>query len=217
MNSTQIKIDFLESLAKISAITLVFVVLTNLAMHVAAWNMWSEALWYCDIAGLILGFAILTKNNFLSSSILAATIPVQSFWIIDFVLELFGHGYGRTAYMFEGMLQWNMLVFPVLLHASIIPLAALAVYLYGYNKRSIIFSLGFLGIILMTTTYIFTAPINNINCVFYPCDLNYTRDFTVIVSNSEYLHNTYFIKLLALWGLLISVSHITFGLLFNKN
>jgi len=203
-----IRRNFLESILRIGAIVLIFVVITNISMHVAAWDMWREALWYCNVGAFFLGIGILTKNKFICTSVLATTIPTQFFWIFDFILEIFGLGLGRTSFMFEGMVQWNMFVFPILLHTLIIPLALIAVYLYGFSSRSIVMSLLFFGLLLLTFTYISTNPADNINCVFFPCDLNYYKNFAYIASHSQYISTEYFIKFLAFWGSIISAIHL---------
>ena len=56
-------------------------------------------------------------------------------------------------------------------------------------------------------TYFFTPIDENINCVFYPCDLNLDETPEEIYSNPDYISINYLIKVMLFWSFIIVISY----------
>ncbi len=194
---------------------LLLIIVANLTLYYISNGNLSVVFWYCDIAAIILIYAIYTKNNFLATSVLVTAIPAQFYWIVDFILEIFGYGAGRTALLFENV-NGIRIILPVLLHTLLIPTAFFTVKLYGFNKRSIIFSIGFFSITLLVATYMIFSPSVNINCVFYPCDLSYYKNFIEIVNTQSYANIIYLLKYIIVAILLATISHTLLSIVLKR-
>jgi purine-cytosine permease-like protein len=88
-------------------------------------------------------------------------------WIVDFFLELYGDGMGRTAqqWSYGDVVFW----FSVNLHAILIPISFYAVWKLGFDKKVLSYVLSY-AFLLLVVTYLTTEPVENRNCVFYGCD-----------------------------------------------
>jgi len=161
-----------EKILNVFAIFLIIIVFANTLINFFYWNDgWTEILWYCSLASLVLSVGILLKNSYLNSIVLTTAIPAQFFWILDFVIQFIGFdGIGRTAWLFE----WPLITIflSIVLHVVLIPLAIYSVYIYGFKKKSLPFTFIFI-IICMVLPFLFSAYDDNVNCVFYSCDLNF--------------------------------------------
>ncbi len=161
-----------DNILKVSIFLLVILVISNSIIHLFYWDRdWTEILWYCNVAALLLAFGIIFKKSAFISVVLVTAIPAQSFWIIDFFIKLLGFdGFGRTAQLFE--LPFTIAFISSVLHLLLIPIAIYATLVYGFKKKS--FLLGIILILfLILVPFFFTSFGDNINCVFYPCDLTY--------------------------------------------
>lgn len=161
-----------EKILKVCVILLVFLIISNTVIHLYYWDRdWTEIFWYCNIAALVLAFGILLKKSAMVSVVLVTAIPAQFFWIADFFIKLFGfEGLGRTTQLFE--LPFSIAFISSVLHLLLIPIAIYATILYGFKKKSFLFGI-ILILFLIFVPYFFTSFGDNINCVFYPCDLTY--------------------------------------------
>lgn len=161
-----------EKILKVFAIGLLVLVLGNFLVNLFFWgDSWTEIFWFCSAASIVLSVGILLKNPLLNSLVLVTAVPAQSFWIIDFILNIFSlGGFGRTAWLFE--LPIAVTVFSIVLHFMIIPLAIYAIAVYGFKKKSLLVSLGFM-LLLIFLAYFATPFEDNINCAFYSCDLSF--------------------------------------------
>ena len=149
-------------------------VVVNLLSHLYIWHgYWWEIFWYCDAAALVLSIGIWLRKSSWVTVVLTSAIPLQFLWILDFFLELSGHGIGRTAWLFAESKGVWISGLSTLLHGILIPTSLLAVYKMGFHKKALIYNF-FTGILLLGSTYFFTAPRENINCVFFPCDIDYS-------------------------------------------
>lgn len=151
-------------------ILLIALFISNTVIHIFYWaNGWTEILWYCNLASLFLVFGIFFKKPLLNSIVLVTIIPVQFFWILDFFITLFGfQGFGRTALLFD--LPFSIVAISSILHLTMIPIAIYAVVVYGFKKNSFVWILLSMFFVLILP-YLFSPFVDNINCVFYPCDL----------------------------------------------
>jgi hypothetical protein len=161
-----------EKILKVFAIVLLVLVLGNFTANMFFWgDSWTEILWFCSLASIALSVGILLKNPLLNSIVLITTIPAQSLWIADFLLNIFGlDSFGRTEWLFE--LPLVVVAFSIILHFMIIPLAIYAVAVYGFKKKS--FFIGVASFVILVLISFFITPFEeNINCVFYSCDLDF--------------------------------------------
>lgn len=162
----------------------IFVLLSvTLNQYVNLVKYWDplEILWFCDMTAIILGIGLLLKNKTMITLTIVTTIPAQFMWIVDFFLEAFGEGAGRTAelYSFGPVVFW----LSVNLHAILIPISAYATWKLGFDKKALPYILLYM-FFLLNSTFLFTPVAENRNCVFYGCDDkdpggNYTRYFFI--------------------------------------
>jgi hypothetical protein len=129
---------------------------------------WSEFFWFCPVTSAILAFALFRRSALLLTTCLVVAAPAQSMWVLDFILQAFGHGMGRTAFLFAA----GPLIFgaSVLTHVLLIPVSFWGVWRLGFHPRALLPSLVYAAGIL-SASFFFTPPENNVNCVFYPCDM----------------------------------------------
>jgi len=131
----------------------------------------SDFFWFCNLAFLIVAVGFFWQKNLLLTTVLIMAIPLQFFWIYADLLHLFGiKTIGRIMWMKEASTMSVLLSLHY--HFIIIPLTAYGIWKYGYHRRgftgAVIFYL-FIGV----TTVFLTDPVRNINCVFFPCDMDY--------------------------------------------
>jgi hypothetical protein len=155
--------------------------------------------WYCDFVGLLLGVALLFRLRVVYNFVLVSVIPAQFLWILDFFIESFGDGLGRTAALYSYGLP--VFVGSVNLHAILIPASLFLTYKYGFDKRS--FWYGFFFIAgLLSFAFFFTEPYLNVNCVFFSCDGAYS------VLDQSHNFTLHFLKTLLFWLFMYSVAFV---------
>lgn len=112
-------------------------------------------------------WALIRRQAYWLTVVLAAAVPAQAMWIVDFVLELFGRGMGRTAFLMEcGPV---ILAASVVTHLLLIPAALAGVLKLGYHRKAwqgVLLS----GALISLGTLLLTPVWKNVNCAFYPCD-----------------------------------------------
>jgi len=158
------------------------------------WQDPFEILWFCDMTAVILGIGLIFKSKSAATLTLVMAVPAQFLWIIDFFLEAFGVGLGRT----EELWEYGQVVFwlSVNLHAILIPISFYAVWKLGFEKKILKYVLLY-ALLLLVATYLTADPSYNRNCVYYGCD---EKD-----PGGGYLH--YFIfEFLIPWELIFIVS-----------
>ncbi len=143
-------------------------VFANQYVNFVRWHNPTEILWFCDMTAVILGTGLILRNRIMITLALVMAIPAQARWILDFFLEAVGSGAGRTAMLFS----YGLTVFwlSVNLHAIVIPISFYGVWKLGFARKALLPILIY-GFILLTVSFLFTNPIENINCVFYSCDV----------------------------------------------
>ncbi len=200
--------NFAESLHKILAVTVFFVVAANQLTHIFFEGLdFGELLWFCDLMSFVLAYALWTKNRFLLSTVFLSSVPAQFMWIVDFFMNLYGSGFGRTDWMFEESYVWWTPYLSTLMHAILIPFSAWGIFRYGFEKRAIL-GVYFIVLALLPATYFFTDPTINRNCVFFPCDLNFIDDANIIRSNDFYMSSAYLFKEMFTWLIYTSVFYV---------
>lgn len=169
--------------------------------------------WFCNFAALLLSIGILFRIKSLIGAVFLASFPAQFIWFLDFILYfIFGLGFGRTNDLFNDSLFEFIL--SVTFHIIIIPISAYAVWVLGLSKNSFKVGVILFILILLPLTYIFTPLTNNINCVFYPCDLSYSE-----FNNLSFFEgNTflYFLFTLFFWSFISIIIYISY-IYFFKN
>ncbi len=133
----------------------------------ANWGDWTELLWFCTVTTSLLAYALFRKNALIMTVCLVMALPAQSMWVIDFVLEMFGMGMGRTA-MLEPcgpLIFWGSAV----IHTFMIPVSYWGVRQLGFSRAALGWAL-FYGISLLVLSFVLTPEFKNVNCVFFHCD-----------------------------------------------
>ena len=166
----------------------------NQWVNFVRWQDPFEILWFCDMTALILGVGLILKSKSAVTLTLVMAVPAQFLWIVDFFLEAFGNGMGRTAELWS--YGQTVFWFSINLHAILIPISLYAVWKLGFEKR-ILKPVLLYAYFLLTITYLTAAHVTNRNCVFYGCDQSDPGE--------GYL--SYFIfRLLLLWELIFVLS-----------
>ncbi len=183
----------------ILSIILFSVVTLNVAIHIL-WEDgdFAEIIWFCDIMSYVLAFALWFKNRFLISTVFLSAVPTQFLWIVDFFLQIFGFGLGRTEWLFT---DFDTILTPVvstIMHAILIPSALYGIYKLGFHKKSII-GIYITTVSILLVSYLFTDPTLNRNCAFFPCDLNFVEHKDIILNNPFYMTHWYLIKEIFTW------------------
>lgn len=129
----------------------------------------SQLFWFCNAAIYLLAIGFYFESSMVLTGILIGALVVQIPWVLDFLARLF-FGYrlfGVADYMFEYGFN-NLRFYAELDHLLIIPLSAYATKKLGLHKRGWIFA-GILAIVINAGAYVFSSPLDNVNCVFYSC------------------------------------------------
>lgn len=126
-----------------------------------------DLLWFCNIVAIVLGLSMLFRKKKAVTICLVTSIPAQFLWIIDFFLELFGGGFGRTSFLFNEPI-W-VIAISTNLHVIIVPASIYAVYKLGF-ARNILHYILILTFFILTASFLLSDLNTNKNCVFYDCD-----------------------------------------------
>jgi hypothetical protein len=209
-----------KNILKILAIFLLILVFINILIHLFYYgNEFTEILWYCNLASIILSIGILYKKNLFISLVLITT-PAQFFWIYDFIITSIGiNGLGRTSWLFE--LPLPIFLFSSIFHFLLIPISIYATLIYGFNKKSFFGGIIFI-LFSIFVPYYFTSFEDNINCVFYPCDLSFEKismGVTIPTMFGHYVNfgSYFYLFFITLrWILFLALSYFLCFLLFKK-
>ncbi len=128
-------------------------------------------LWLCDLANIILLFALCLESPLLMSSQAAGVLLIQFVWVVDFLSAwlLGSHLTGGTEYMFDsGQPRWLRAM--SLFHIVIPPLLLWGVYRLGYDHRGWKLQT-MIAWLLLPASYLLTGPALNINWVWQPFGL----------------------------------------------
>lgn len=200
-----------EKILNVIAVLLILFIIYNVTVSAIYWSDgWTELLWYCDFAAILLSLGILLRKNYFISAVLITAIPAQFFWILDFILKVLGFtGFGRTSWLFS--YPFLSVLPSIIVHMILIPLAVYATIVYGFNKKGV-----FIGFIMMAFAMImpfyFSAQDDNINCVFYSCDVDFKYSATYSYLGMAAYSWDYLLFITLRWFFWILT--IYFGLLF---
>lgn len=175
-------------------------------VHVRERRLWVEILWYCDLASIVLGAGILIRSPRLVAAVMLTAVGAQFGWNLEYLLSLFGHGWGRTQWMLEED-SLDVIVYSILLHSTLTPAAIYAVWRMGFPARSIWYAIAG-GSILLTATFFLTPVSHNINCVFYDCDLVYARQKQAILADPIFCTPAFLLKQMGFWFAVLWATHI---------
>ena len=128
-------------------------------------------LWLCDLANIILLFALCLESSLLMSSQAAGVLLIQLVWVLDFLSAwlLGSHLTGGTEYMFDPA-QPRWLRAMSLFHIVIPPLLLWGVYRLGYDRRGWKLQV-VIAWLLLPVSYLLADPALNINWVWRPFGL----------------------------------------------
>jgi|GEM_PF-1215122 len=134
---------------------------------VANFGDWFELFWFCPLTSAVLSYGLIRRSPLLVTMCLVAAVPAQSMWILDFILQLSGHGMGRTA----ELIGYGPLILSasVLTHSLLIPVSLIGVLCLGFHTAALSAVLIYASLISFST-FNFTPVHKNVNCAFYPCD-----------------------------------------------
>jgi len=131
----------------------------------------SDFFWFCNLAFMIAAVGFFWEKNFLLSVVFITAIPTQFFWIVADILHLLGiTTMGRLVWLESTTTAGIGLHLNY--HFAVLPLTLWGIWKFGYHRRSFWGATVFYFFI-MITTYVFTDYRENINCIFFPCDMDY--------------------------------------------
>ena len=128
-------------------------------------------LWLCDLANIILLFALCLESSLLMSSQAVGVLLIQLVWVLDFLSAwlLGSHLTGGTEYMFDtGQPRWLRAM--SLFHIVMPPLLLWGVYRLDYDHRGWKLQTA-MAWLLLPATFLLTDPALNINWVWRPFGL----------------------------------------------
>ena len=79
------------------------------------------------------------------------------------------------------------------MHLVLIPACFYGTYKLGFDKKSLKYTILLFSIILLIISFFVTKEHQNINCISYPCDLNYKEDFNILNNSDFYFTYKYLI------------------------
>ena len=132
------------------------------------WKHYGPAnfLWFSDVALFSIGLVLWTESRLLLSMMAVGVLGLELIWNLDYFGRLLTRRklLGLSDYMFQSELSLflrSLSLFHVLLPAIVIWLLSE----WGYDTRALYFQTG-LAWVILTMTYLFTDPKENINWVF---------------------------------------------------
>lgn len=124
-------------------------------------------LWLCDVAIIVIAFAVLFESALLFSSQAVSMLVVQTFWVVDLVgrVLLGFHPLGATAYMFDDAkpLWLRLMSFH---HVAMLILLVWALRRFGYDRRGFKLQVAILWIVLPLS--MLADPERNLNWLWGP-------------------------------------------------
>lgn len=172
---------------------------------------YKEVFWFCNIMSFYLAYGFYFKKAAPVNAALALSLTAQGLWILDFFLEAFGNGLGRTSLLVSESALYFTVLLSLLMHSLIIPMSIWGTFKLGFTYRAREWMIAIL-LILLPATYLFTDPFGNRNCVFYPCDLTYPQ----ALLSGKYLTLSYFVQTEFFWIIADVISFYVLYVLFWK-
>ena len=129
----------------------------------------SNFLWGCDIALLVVTFALWLENRLLVSMMAVGVLLMELIWMIDYLLRLLSGSHlfdlGLTGYMFDPHIALAVRGISLLLHSYLPAVIIWMLYRLGYHRKALIWQCA-LAWVVLPLTYWLTDPADNINFVF---------------------------------------------------
>lgn len=176
-------------------------------------NNYEQILWFCSFTTLLLAIALITRNNFLASTIVTAALVLETLWVIDVTsLLLFGHlALGTAGYIttvptirffltFYHFLLWIVPVFIVL-------------DMERFHKYSWLGAIGFFSLISVVTLLLTDM---NVNCVQSPCIFGFYEFLRPVVEALGNYLPLFIVNLLVLSIVVFIPTHFLFRWIVRK-
>jgi hypothetical protein len=166
---------------------------------------WTELLWFCTGITALLAYGLFRREPRVLTMVMVLAVPAQLPWVFDFLLDLFGYGWGRTAMLREcgPFIYWGS----ILIHSAAVPVSTWAVHRTGFDKRALWWALAY-GTILLLVTFVITPPYKNVNCIFFSCDADDPGQGYVLY---------FFRNSLLVWEFIVAASYCVLGWIFRRN
>lgn len=166
---------------------------------------WYELLWFCSLTTGLLAYSLFARNALTMTICLIMAVPAQSLWVLDFILQLSGHGMGRSQMLLRAgpLIFWGSAV----IHTFVIPVSFWGVRRLGFHPRALGWAMLYGGTLLLVSYY-GTPAYKNVNCVFYSCDMEDP-------GGGYWAHFWY--QTIFQCGIILMVSYSAFLLLFMKS
>ncbi|MBW3020208.1 hypothetical protein KY334_02850 [Candidatus Woesearchaeota archaeon] len=186
----------------------------NYSFQVLNYGHWYKILWFCKIAMIVAAIGFIFKKRVLINIVLIASFVAQSRWILDFILQFLGMGMGRNEWIVYG--DTFLIILSIIMHSVLIPICFYGTYKLGFDKKSLKYSILLFSVVLLIISFLVTESNQNINCISYPCDLNYNEDFDIIENSGFYFTYKYLIYNVVFWSFFIYLSYLLMNYLFMK-
>jgi len=163
---------------------------------------------------IVAAIGFIFKKRVLINIVLIASFVAQSRWILDFILQFLGMGMGRNEWIVYG--DTFLIILSIIMHSVVIPICFYGTYKLGFDKKSLKYSILLFSVVLLIISFLVTESNQNINCISYPCDLNYNEDFDIIENSGFYFTYKYLIYNVVFWSFFIYLSYLLMNYLFMK-
>ncbi len=170
-------------------------------------------LWFCNLTCLILIFSLYYKFDKLFSILSIFTLPVQILWIFYTINNIYSAFNGD--FIFYGMLGLFVFILSIFMHLLLYPIIIYNIYKVGFYKYSLFYSFLFF-LLMLIPSYLFSNPIDNVNCLEYSCYLDYNINYEEIISSDLYFTFNYFLFNYFFALILISISYYFHLYLFDR-
>ena len=132
----------------------------------------SSFFWICNVVPLLFAIGFFTKRVSFVRSLVSLSLVIHIIWTIDFFSVIFFNNPilgGFTRYVFG---KGTISVLPLLAHLFSSSVALMTVYKEAFNKKRILIYSFVLIIAFQLVAFVFTQPIDNVNCVYDSCILS---------------------------------------------
>ncbi len=187
-----------------------FLVKSNLFYWIKGDSLAEIFLWYCNISLLILALGFWRRSPILIGAVFVTSIPAQSAWIFDFILNILGSEYSLNRFSFFETYAQNpnffnglTLVLSIVAHAILIPLSGYGVWKVGLKIKSFLFFYYFYLSILLPISYWLGSPKDNINCMHILCGDVDTIGLPLHIQPLKQMIECFLLITILFWGYLI--------------
>jgi hypothetical protein len=176
--------------------------------------------WSCNVLAILLVIGFWKKWFSLLWAVLVLSLITQAPWICDqFLYLLFGASDGRTSVMYSGDSVQFSAVLAFVSHLITIPTVVWFVWKKDFFIKSVGVLLGIYIWVFLPISYIFTPKNWNINCLNFPCGLDYYRDSKLILEHRDWVTWGYALNEILFWNkiyLSLILLYLVFWLIWRK-